>query len=350
MNSLIFRYKWLVIACLALVTELSWATDAPNSPGKPSVWTPGSKDFVGTSASDASKVYFTGAQGMLTEVFYPSPDRVQNIDMEFLVEDSDKTMGAADGEEKLQHQQSVEMVDKHAMLWEATTMANNGSWKITKRIFTDPTRSTLIERVVFQVLQPGKTVKNFNLYVLNHPGIDDAGNNDNSRTVQNGNRVMLVAWKSNKAASALAASLPWKKVSNGFVGENDGWKDLFGTDDRQMDWTYDAARDGNVAQMGWLDFSTNDGTSVTFDIVLGFGQNEQEAINNASATLSSKIDALENTYKEQWETYCQSLNNQGGTADDQYYLACMTLKSTQDKSFRRWQQRRLSSGLGAGFI
>jgi glucoamylase len=275
---------------------------------------------------------------MLTEVFYPSPDTVQNIDMEFLVEDAAKTLGAAEGEEKLQSHQSVRLVDKRAMLWETTTTANNGHWKITKRIFTDPARSTLVERVLFQVLEPGKSVRDFNLFVLNHPGIDNAGGNDNSRTIQKEDRIMLAAWKPDETASVLAVSLPWKSngagamVSNGFVGQNDGWTDLFGgSDDRTMDWQYNTAHHGNVAQMGWLDFGTNDGSSVSFDLVLGFGSNVEEATADANATLSSDLDQLERTYTTQWNAYCARLNDQGGTADDQYYLACMTLKSIQDK-------------------
>lgn len=323
---------------LVLVFEPSQAVDAPNGPGMPSVWTPGSKDLIGTAANRRSKVYFTGTHGMLSEVFYPSPDTVQNIDMEFLVEDAAKTARAADGEEKLQRQQSVRLVNKRSMLWESTTTANNGSWKITKRIFTDPARSTLIERVAFQALEPGKSVRDFNVFILNHPGIGNAGGNDNSRTVRDGDRVMLVAWKPNEAASALAVSLPWKldggraMVSNGFVGKNDGWTDIFGgAVDRTMNWQYDAARGGNVAQTGWLDFGANDGRSVSFDVVLGFGSNVEEATANAKATLSSDINQLEKTYIGQWNAYCAGLNDQGSTADDQYYLACMTLKSVQDK-------------------
>ncbi|HTA29223.1 MAG TPA: glycoside hydrolase family 15 protein, partial [Candidatus Cybelea sp.] len=95
---------------------------------------------------------------------------------------------------------------------------------------------------------------------------------------------------------------------------------------------FDAAYGGNVAQMGWLDFGSNNGSSVSFDLVLAFGTNEQMAMDNASATLASDLNALQATYTQQWNSYCQSLNDQGGTADDQYYLAAMTLKSTQDKT------------------
>jgi len=276
---------------------------------------------------------------MLTEVFYPSPDRVQNIDMEFLVEDTAKTMGPNDAEEKLQTQQSVSFVDKRALIWQSVTIANNGSWKITKTIFTDPSRPTVVQRVVFQTLQSGKTVQDYNLFVLNHPGIENQGGNDNSRTLTNGNRIMLVASKPNTTSSALAVSLSWNtngtnvEVSNGFVGVNDGWTDLFGgADDRTMDWQFDAAYGGNVAQMGWLAFGTNNGSSISFDLVLGLGTNEQMAMDNASATLASDLNLLQTNYTQQWNSYCQSLNTQSGTADDQYYLAAMTLKSTQDKT------------------
>ncbi|HEV2320273.1 MAG TPA: glycoside hydrolase family 15 protein, partial [Verrucomicrobiae bacterium] len=71
--------------------------------------------------------------------------------------------------------------------------------------------------------------------------------------------------------------------------------------------------------------------SVSFDLALGFGANVHEAAANAQATLSSNLDQLEKMYTAQWNAYCASLNNQDGTADDEYYLACMTLKSVQDK-------------------
>ena len=335
----IFLAGWLLLISLACQTDTSFAVNSPNPPGSPSCWAPSAKDLLGTSAGAASPVYFTGAQGMLTEVFYPSPDRIQNIDMEFLVEDAAKTMGPNDAEEKLQTQQSVSLVDTRALAWQTVSTANNGSWRITKTIFTDPTHPTVVQRVVFQTLQSGKSIADFNLFVLNHPGIENQGGNDNSRTLTNGNRIMLVASKPNSTSSALAVSIPWKtngsnvEVSHGFVGVNDGWTDLFGgADDRTMDWQFTAAHGGNVAQMGWLDFGTNSGASGAFDLVLGFGTNEQMAMDNASATLSSDLNLLETTYIQQWNSYCQTLNNQGGTADDQYYLAAMTLKSTQDKT------------------
>src|SRR5213596_2380584 len=55
-------------------------------------------------------------------------------------------------------------------------------------------------------------------------------------------------------------------------------------------------------------------------------------MNAANATLSSDLDALETAYVQQWVAYTNRLNTQNGRADDQYYLAAMSLKTIQDKS------------------
>ena len=333
----------LVLATLSTVFG-AWAVNsaeaaqAPGAPGLPSTWGPAAKDFLGTSLGSASKVYFTGAQGIVTEVFYPTPDTVQNVDLQFVVMDAQKTYEAVNAEERRQTRHDITLVNKRALVWRAATTANNGQWKITKKIFTDPGRNSLVVRATFESLDPAKSVQAFNVFVLNNPAINNAGDLDNSQTKTGGGREMLVASKPNSTASALAVSRPWKMtggqpwISHGFVGRNDGWTDLFGgADDKTMDWHYDGAYNGNVAQMGWIDFGNNATKQISFDVVLSFGANEQEAVTVAGATLASDLDVMEQAYTQMWTTYTQGLNNQNGAADDQYYLAAMVLKSIQDK-------------------
>ena len=351
------KAKFRNIAVFALILAASqnipwpvFALDAPCAPGNASVWAPAAKDFLGTALSDKSRVYFTGAEGVLTEVFYPTLDKVQNVDLQFLVTDANRTWG---DEERRQAQHDITQLNKRAMLWQVATIADSGKWKITKKIFSDPEHSTVIQRVIFQTLEPGKAVNDYNVYVLNNPAINGTGSGDsasqcggdaglgpdNSRTLTANSRTMLVASEPNSTASALAISLPWKMVgsntmvSNGFVGRNDGFTDLIaGSSDKTMDFHYDAAFGGNVAQMGWVDFGNSTASSISFDLVLAFGNNEQEAENTANATLGSNLSALEKTYTDAWVDYTKGLNNQDGKADDQYYLAAMTLKTIQDKS------------------
>ena len=319
--------------------------DAPEAPGAPSTWAPSNKDFIGTSRSEASRVYFTGVGGTPTEIFYPTADTIQNVEMEFIVMDAAKTWEAKDAEEKKQRVQQVTLADKRSLDWKTVTLANNGKWKITRHIFTDPNRNSFIQRVTFQTLERGKTIQDYNLYLFNNPAINNAGGGehsgpgDNSRTMKAHGRTMLVAFKPNITASALAISIPWKElrgkamVSSGFVGRNDGWTDLFGgREDRKMHWQFDGAYGGNVAQMGWIDFGNSLRTSISFYVVLSFGKDEREAMNVAHATLTGNLPGIEKTYTAQWNNYCQGLNNKNGKADDQYYLAAMTVKSSQDKS------------------
>ena len=58
----------------------------------------------------------------------------------------------------------------------------------------------------------------------------------------------------------------------------------------------------------------------------------ERAENTANATLGSNLSALEKTYTDAWVDYTKGLNNQDGKADDQYYLAAISLKTIQDKS------------------
>ena len=316
---------------LALPRALA-AGSAPGVPGAASVWGPSQKSFLGTSAGGRSRVYFTGHRGIVSEVFYPVLDTVETVDLQFLVGDAAKTFV---DEEKLQSY-AVTRPNKRSMRWQVVTTNAGHAWRLTKNVFTDPDRHALVVRVLFEALG-GRRVSDFNLYALHNPAMDNSGSGDLSRTLSS-TRTMLVASQSTRA-SALAVSRPWglsggtAMVSNGFVGVSDGWTDLLGGGaDKVMNWTYDSASSGNVAQLGWIDTSGVTASSLSFDLVLAFGATEGEAMDTANAVLGSDLAATQTLYDSQWQSYAAGLDSQGGTADDQYYLAAMSLKSVQDKS------------------
>lgn len=337
------RRRASIAVATAVAATLAWAFggtsstaeaagSAPGSPGLPSTWAPAEKSFLGTSRTTQSRVYFTGHRGIVSEVFYPVADTVNTVDLQFLVGDAGRTNV---DEEKLQDY-AVALPNRRSLRWGVTTSNAGHSWQITKNVFTDPGRHALVERVTFTATG-GKTLGDFNLYVLHNPAMDNSGAGDTSGRLVAGGRTMLVSSQGARA-SALAVSRPWRTsggapmVSSGFVGRSDGWTDLLGgAADRTMDWTYDTAADGNTAQLGWIDLGTA-GTSVSFDVVLGFGATPGEAAATAGATLGSDLAGVQTTYDEGWAGYTGGLDSQGGTADDQYYLAAMSLKAIQDKS------------------
>jgi glucoamylase len=308
---------------------------APGGPGATSNWANARKSFLGTSTTGTSSVYFTGYRNIVTEVYYPTLDNPNNVDLQFLVGDSANTFV---DEEKVQAGYTATQPDKRSMDWTVGTSNAAHNWQISKVIFTDPTRNALIQQVTFTALN-GKNVSNFNLYLLYNSSTNDSGENDNGTTVVSGGRTMLVASKST-TASAIGVSLPWTVVNGttmasvGYVGVNDGWTDLLGgsSPDYTMNDAYNSALSGNVAHMGWVSFGGSTATSITFNVVLGFGATPTAAMNTANATLGDNITTLKSSYDNGWHSYTNGLSTQGGTADNQYYLSAMTLKTMQDKS------------------
>ncbi|HZT79637.1 MAG TPA: hypothetical protein VFA26_05430, partial [Gemmataceae bacterium] len=62
---------------------------APGGPGIPPRWARSDKDGVGTAYSALSRVWFTVSDGTLNEICYPTIDRPQVRDFQFLVSDGE---------------------------------------------------------------------------------------------------------------------------------------------------------------------------------------------------------------------------------------------------------------------
>ena len=335
--------RWAIAASAALLLGAAHATtsgEAFGNPGAAPVHGPAQKSFLGTALTPASQVYFTGYRGIVSEVYYPVLDTTETVDLQFLVGDA---AGTYVDEEKLQPYTAAQ-TDSRTMSWQVTTGNAAHNWQIVKSIYTDPTRNSLIERVTFMALN-GTHPSDYNLYLLFKPHLDNAGSANTATTATAANdRVMLVG-NHNARYSALAASLPWKvqggttMVSNGFVAQSDGWTDLLGgtSPDRKMDWTYTSATKGNIAQMGWLDLGNGNksgsASTISFNVVLSFDSvSATSAMQTATSTLGDNLDSLRTQYDSAWHGYASALSTQGNTADDEYYLAAMTLKTMQDKS------------------
>jgi len=305
--------------------------EAFGHPGVCPTWSPSTLTFLGTASNPTSKVWFTGFDGILGEIFYPSVDKPATVDWQFLVGDATTTWV---DEEKRDTTSQVTLNDAHSLSWTITNTAKNGLYQIQKTIFTDPNRNTLIQQVTFTALKG--TVGDFHLYTLYHPALSNEGQSTTGYTTTYKAMKMLVAKNSTSShASALASSLPFNAgmISNGFVGHSDGWQDLKGSRaDSTMNWTYESATNGNIAQMAMFDLSPYaNQKSVSFNLVLGFGGSDTEAEAVAAETLGDNFSIMLSTYNAQWNSYTNSINTFGGTADQQYYVAAMAIKAATDK-------------------
>ncbi|HWL89219.1 MAG TPA: glycoside hydrolase family 15 protein, partial [Polyangiaceae bacterium] len=322
---------------------------APGCCGSPANLAPGNKTFLGRAASPASTaddVWFTGTNGILTELFYPNLDTPNFTDQQFIVGDANHTWAQ---EEKSNATHGVALVQGNALAWTVTNTGSNGLWKIVKTVYTDPGSPVVVENVTFSVTSG--TLGNYALYQLSNPTQEGYGNKDTGITATFNNRQMLVTSGSNAAGTASNASaiavgngLNWltasgtPMLSSGFEGVNDGWTDLLGgsSPDHTMSNAYSSATGGNVVQMGELDLSAvASKTSVSFNLVIGMGATTTAAESSADAELTSLANSpagVESSYTSQWASWTSGLNTYGSLGGQQYVVSAMGIKASQDPS------------------
>ena len=104
------------------------------APGAEPRWTSSRKDAVGMAYSAASRIWYTISHGILNEIYYPTIDRPQTRDMEFLLTDGETFVH----EEKRDLERTFEYIDADSSAVRLTNSDHQGRYKIIKEIIADP--------------------------------------------------------------------------------------------------------------------------------------------------------------------------------------------------------------------
>ena len=107
-------------------------------------WATAAKNGFGTSNTLASKVWFTLADGVMTEVFYPTVDMPNLQSLQFRIISGAKTENEADD---TVHR--LELPNPASLTFRQINRAKSGAYTITKTYITDPRRSSVLIRVDF---------------------------------------------------------------------------------------------------------------------------------------------------------------------------------------------------------
>ena len=294
---------------------------APGAPGIAPTWAPGAKQAVGTSADTRSRVWFTVADGIVTEVYYPRVDVANTRDLEFLV-------AGAGGfwEERRDLQATISRPDPPALVVDVQTAEPGGAFRLSKRILTDPDRATLVVHGRYDA-GSAEAAEN-RLFVLLAPHVEGRGRSNSARIVRHRGRTYLVAWR-HDTYLALACSEDFSASSCGFVGVSDGWQDV--ARNGRLTVRHTAALDGNVALCGQI--AAVPGRP--FTLALGFGPDESQACAAAAESLTTPFDLIERRYREGWHAYCAGLEDLSAHSEDGgdlYYQSAMVLKAHEDKT------------------
>jgi len=107
-------------------------------------WPTAAKNGFGTSTTLASKVWFTLANGVMTEVFYPTLDVPNVRTLQFKVVTGARIENEADD---MVH--TLELPNRNSLTFRQINHAKSGKYTITKTYLTDPRRSSVVIRVDF---------------------------------------------------------------------------------------------------------------------------------------------------------------------------------------------------------
>lgn len=265
-------------------------------PGIEARWTSSAKSGVGTSYNARSKVWYSLSHGILNEVYYPQVDQACTRDLSFIVTDGKNFFS----EEKRNTSHHIKHIAKDVPGYHVTNSCHLHHYRIEKEIFCDPTRDTLLQRIQF--FPTNKKRKDFKLFAILAPHLGNSGAGNTAWTGDYRGVPMLFAQRGD-ASLAMACSIPWKKMSSGFVGLSDGWQDIMLH--KQMSWEFERAENGNVALTGEIDLQEAGANGVV--IALGFGRNPQEAGQRARASLIENYDKLKTQFISEWENWHKKL-------------------------------------------
>lgn len=320
---------------------------APGAPGNASVWAYAGKTGIGTSYeqytkgtySDAgatgtiSKVWFSIAQGVLTETMYGLIHEAQLQELQFFIKGNDFL-----DEEKLDTTSTTEYLTSDAqgrpqsLAYKIINKDKNGQYEIEKHFFTDPDSQSLMMRVQFRALADDITP-----YVYVNPAIANTGSNDSAAFSHN-------SWTATDGDNSMTLKTSAQVVQStvGFEGVSDGITELKKSGTLEKTYATTGAEKGNVAFTLQLP-AMNKGETAQWDFVLGFGKNSAESLAATDKTLTRGYDKVLAHYNGDgdaigWQDFLQSLpalETLSATATDGgklLYTSAMVLKAQEDKT------------------
>lgn len=281
------------------------------------------KYSANSSTFPISKVWFTGAQGILSEIFWPTIDTPQVRDLQFLVTDGQGFFQ----EERRSPKVEIHWIKDGVPEFVSTSGDQDNRYTIEKTIFSDPSSDALLVKVKIK-----SNVDGLHFYVLHNPAVSNSPMGDYG-FVRSGaeNDQGLFAYQGQEA-QALKVTVPFKAASAAFSGPYDGYQDL--QKNRHLTHEFRMANNGEVVLTGELEIPAHKG-EYSFVMALGFGTTTAAA--GAVADLAmSHVDEAEKLFQAQWESYQASVEDLSSVSLDggkTFRASVAVLKSMEDKTY-----------------
>src|SRR5207249_1116152 len=209
------------------------ANAASDGPGALSHFDLARKDCLGTARNTTSKVWFTIANGVLSDVYYPTIDNTNVETLQYIVSDGSTFTDLQSRDMTY----TVEALDQAGMECRVTATAKSGRYRIVTDYLTDPDRNTVVMRVRFDPVDKHAPLA---LYLRFDPSVNGNGGGgpgnggaDSATVDTSTGRPVLVASDTVTATNAVnrdyaqpvyaALAGPFDQATSGFAGaQSDG--------------------------------------------------------------------------------------------------------------------------------
>jgi glucoamylase len=321
---------------------------APGGPGAQSFLDVARKDCFGTARNTSSKVWFTVAGGVLSDVFSPTIENSNVNTVQYLVTDG-RTF--ADLQQR-DMTYSVSSPDPSGMVCRVTSTDRAHRFQLISDYVTDPARDSVVAHTTLEPLGAARrSIGNLKVYVRYDATIDNTGGggttnaNPNDATVDPATTALVSSDTTAptgpfaaQVVGALAADRPFRAQSSGFVGTpSDGLSQLDAS--HHLVNRYRSADGGNVVQTALV----NETPGRPFTLALGFAPTSQGAIDTARLSAAQPFAQILQAYESGWRAYDAGLNGpprrlagfsgaDAAAMHGTYWLSANVIKAAEDKT------------------
>jgi glucoamylase len=310
---------------------------APGGPGAPSYFDLARKDCVGTATGTASKVWYTVAGGVLSDVYEPTVDNTNVATLQYVVTD-----GATFTDLQTRDLTYTVAADPTGMACTVTATSARHHYRIVTTYLTDPARDTVLMRSRLLDGAPGlRLYARLDTHVNGNGGggAENGGPDSGTVTTVDGAAVPVVSDTATVSQAtnrdyavptfaALRSTAATGTASVGYAGTaSDGLTALDAT--HTLGTGYTAAPNGHIVAV--QDVTPRRGQDVT--LALGFGRTGADAVGTAGASLARPFDTVREDYERGWRGYDAGLHRPPDAWTGQYYTSANVLKASEDKTF-----------------
>ncbi|HEX6468460.1 MAG TPA: glucodextranase DOMON-like domain-containing protein [Streptosporangiaceae bacterium] len=317
---------------------------APGGPGAVSHFDLARKDCVGTARTTASKVWFTVAGGVLSDVYEPTIDTTNVESMRFVVTDG-RTFTELQGRDTTY----TVATDDTGMACTVTTSSKAGRYRLITTYITDPGGDAVVMRTRLVGGAGLRLYVRLDATVGGNGGGGAVNGGADTGVVDGGVPVVSDENTTTNAANrdyarpthlALTAERRLPEASVGFAGTPSDGLAMLDADRRLTG--YGSAPDGNVVATARLPVSRGETT-----FALGFGRTRAQAVATGTAAARRPFGATLAGYAAGWRAYDRGLAAPPRGGDRAaYLLSANVLKASEDKTFPGAIAASLSSPWG----